>query len=174
MIVVELKFNYILDQETIILNDSHNKKTENWWEKRLWFREGCFFSQRRALFPARLCLGKKAVASYLLRLHQHCFPRKMLSSPPACLSASPQALLSLLKMQIMQIMHPSTAHNNREFFLAKKDWWSNQSLFLLLQIPSPFPRKIENGLLQGLFHMGHIMALNWKWTAFCKQYKQKC
>ena len=41
----------------------------------------------------------------------------MLSSPPACLSASPQALLSLLKMQIM---HPPTAHNNREFFPTKK------------------------------------------------------
>ena len=35
MIVVELKFNYILDQESIILNDSHNKKTENWWEKKI-------------------------------------------------------------------------------------------------------------------------------------------
>ena len=83
-----------------------------------------FFIQRRG-YIRRVCvlasnMDRKLLHHIFLQLHQNCFPRKMLSSPPACLSESPQALLSLLEMQKMQIMHPPTAHNNREFFFAKK------------------------------------------------------
>ena len=132
-----------------------------------------FFKEER--YFRRVCvlafnMDRKLWHHILLRLHQNCFPRKMLSSPPACLSASPQALLSLLKMQIM---HPPTAHNNRELFLTKKKIderinlfsFCYKSRFVLL-----LPWKILKDSKWNFARLLHL-ALNWKWRPFCKTKK---